>query len=315
MSNQTNITHRPAKKWHKVIITAPADRAEIISAFLASIPVDGVEQLAPPPGEPIPVIDTITAYLADTPELGDQINTIQIFIKQLNKQLPESKQCLCDTEPIQEQDWNSNWKKHFKPFKLTDQIIIKPSWEPYTAKSGELIIEMDPGMAFGTGLHASTKLALLLIEQLFENHPPNKILDVGTGTGILGMSCALFGAKNILGLDNDPDARAAARNNIAQNNTEAFLISDDPLHEIDGQFDLVIANITCDILLHLAPELANHVTAGGNLILSGILAGKQEQDIKDIFIKDKFTLTETKKMDEWVGLHFKRYDHHRMRLI
>jgi ribosomal protein L11 methyltransferase len=311
MTNQTNITHRPAKTWHRVIITAPAERAEIISSFLASIPVDGVEQLAPPPDEIPLTTDKITAYLADTPNYGKQVNTIQNFIKQLNKQLPASDQCNCETEQVVEQDWNSNWKKHFKPFKLTKRIVIKPTWEPYSAQPGELIIEMDPGMAFGTGLHASTKLALSLVERLLCQDMPANILDVGTGTGILGMSCDLLGADNVLGLDNDIDARTAARDNITKNNLQSFVVSDNPLHKISGLYDLVIANITCDILFDLADDLASHLAPNGSLILSGILAGSQENEIKKIFSGYKFSVIHTEKMAEWVAIHFKSSKSHR----
>jgi len=303
--NPSTFNHRPAKTWHQITITAPASRAEIISAFLASVPVGGIEQFSPPQGQAAPTIEKITAYLADSPNYNEQVNTIQNFIKQLNKQQTDHEQVSCTTEPVQEQDWNSNWKKHFKPFKLTDRIVIKPSWEPYTAKSQELVIEMDPGMAFGTGLHASTKLALLLIEELLEQQAPAKVLDVGTGTGILGMSCILLGAHMVLCLDNDIDARATANGNIIKNNLTSISVSDRPLHETTGQYDLVIANITCDILFNLADDLACHLAAGGNLILSGILAGNQERDIKSIFINHKFTVVQTRQHGEWVAIHFK----------
>ncbi len=302
--NPINSQHRSPKTWHKVSITAPAERAEIVSSFLASIPVDGIEQLAPPPGQAPPATEKIIAYLSDSPAYHQQLDIILDFIQQLNRQLPAHKQTLCDTEPVIEQDWNSNWKKHFKPFKLSGQIVIKPSWEPYTAKKHEMVIEMDPGMAFGTGLHASTRLALLLIEQLFASQVPAGVLDVGTGTGILGMSCALLGTDNVLGLDNDIDAICAARENIARNHLPIH-ISAVPLNEITGHYDLVTANITSDILIGLAGALTNRLAPGGSLILSGILAGAQAANIRDIFTSYNLAVIQTKQQGEWAAIHFK----------
>jgi len=302
--SQSGFNHRVPRAWHKITIGVPAAWADTIVSCLASIPVDGVEQIAPPPSQHTQTdTEKITVYLADSPELEQKTTFIHDLIARLNKNLPAGGQALCQTEPIVEQDWNSNWKKHFKPFKLTSRLVIKPSWESYPPQPQELVIEMDPGMAFGTGLHASTKLALLLTEELFTKETcPATVLDVGTGTGILAMSSALFGADRIIGLDNDIDARTAARENIRKNNLTSVSIVDEELSEISGQYDLVIANITYDILNALAKDIVSRLAPGGSLVLSGILAGEQEENIKKIFSHLGLSASQTKKQDEWVGI-------------
>ncbi len=302
---QKELTHRLPREWHKITIAAPVHRADIITSFLASISVNGIEQTAPPTGEQAPPTEKINTYLSYDQDFNQKMQDILDFIKQLNTQLPDHEQITYQAEPIKEQDWNIKWKQHFKPFKLTNHIIIKPSWEPYTPNEGELIIEMDPGMAFGTGLHASTKLALTLIEKFFfHNSTAATVLDVGTGTGILAMSCALFGATQIVAIDNDIDARTAARQNIAQNNFQNITVSDNPLNQIPKQYSLVIANITCDILTTLADDLVKRIRPGGNLVLSGILANEQEISIKKTFSSLGLKVSETLQQDEWVGIHF-----------
>lgn len=305
--SQTEFSHREPRAWHKITIYAPDSWADTLVSFLASIPVDGVEQTAPPPGEhPETTTEKITVYLEDNPDQDKKTVMINDLIARLNKHLPADAQAVCQAESVIEQDWNSNWKKHFKPFKLTSRLVIKPSWEPYTPEPPELVIEMDPGMAFGTGLHASTRLALLLIEGLFQQKKyPATVLDVGTGTGILAMACALYGAGKVIGLDNDIDARTAARENISKNNLTSVSIVDDELSEVAGQYELVIANITYDILSSLAQDIVNHLAPGGNVVLSGILTGEQEENIKKTFAHLGLSATQTRQQDEWSGILLK----------
>jgi ribosomal protein L11 methyltransferase len=166
---------------------------------------------------------------------------------------------------------------------------------------------MDPGMAFGTGLHASTKLALLLIEESFADKPPRTVLDIGTGTGILGMDCALLGAERVVGLDNDIDARTAAQENIHKNHLAAIMVIDDRnLGALEPLFDLVIANITQDVLTLLAMDIIARLAPAGRLVLSGILTGLQTDIIKQVFGDLGLTLIKTESQEEWTALLFEK---------
>jgi ribosomal protein L11 methyltransferase len=181
--------------------------------------------------------------------------------------------------------------------------VIKPSWESYIPDPSEQVIVMDPGMAFGTGQHASTQLALGLIHDSLQNTSSEKVLDIGTGTGILAMAAVLFGAGEVTAIDNDPEAvRVAAENITANNLQQAVSTSTTDLAEITGDFDLICANIVHDVLVDMAPTIAGLLSPGGRLILSGILQGRQEKNIIDIYQKLNITLQQSVNEGEWVSL-------------
>lgn len=311
---KTSFDHRPPRSWNKITITVPTTHAETVASYMATISSTGIEQISGLQGEAANACDQIIAYLpADEVPLShsskknpNQIGlTIHAFLHELNKKLPAATPAIFTEEQIIEEDWNQRWKEHFKPFKLTERLVIKPSWEEYEKLPHEMVLEMDPGMAFGTGLHASTQLALLLIEDAFADRPAKKVLDVGTGTGILGMDCALLGAEEVVGLDNDIDARSAAEENIRTNRLDAIMTIDPrDLAAIEGRFELIIANITQDVLTILAPAISMRLAPGGRLVLSGILTGNQSEAIKELYGNLGLTLTQTRSKEEWTAMLF-----------
>ncbi len=204
---------------------------------------------------------------------------------------------------LADEDWATSWQQFFKPFAIIPGLVIKPSWESYTPGADEQIIEMDPGMAFGTGQHASTKLALGFIRDCFRNNLPETVLDVGTGTGILAMAAVLFGAEKAVAIDNDPEAVRVAAENIAGNNLgQAISPSATDLSEITGSYDLICANIVHDVLVEMAPALARLLAPGGRLVLAGILRGGQEQNIIEVYRKLNIPLLRAAHEDEWAAL-------------
>ena len=204
---------------------------------------------------------------------------------------------------LADEDWATSWQQFFTPFAIIPGLVIKPSWEEYVPAVGEQVIEMDPGMAFGTGQHASTKLALGLISSCFDSRGGEKVLDVGTGTGILAMGAALFGAKQIRATDNDPEAVRVAGENIAHNKLEGWItVSGDDLDELAGGFDLICANIIHDVLVEMAPDIVRLLADKGAVVLAGILAGEQEKNIIKLYEKLGLTLQEARYEEEWVSL-------------
>jgi len=306
----TPFSHRQPRTWLKIAINAPVAMTDSISGFLADITECGVEISAPEVDATEPANrETITGYLSDNEERADKELAIKEFIKQLPSQFPGMSAPEIVSNHIDEEDWGKNWKKHFKPIQITKRITIKPSWEEYTPSTDEIIIEMDPGMAFGTGHHASTRLALEFIDACFhsDTQAPKTALDVGTGTGVLGMACALFGADKVLGIDNDPDAVVAAQENNQRNNLEQILtITNQDLTTVQEQFDLVIANITSNVLTELAELLCQRIAPAGRLILAGILKGDQEQAIKKTFTTLELSHLATSYEDEWASLQFSK---------
>lgn len=206
-----------------------------------------------------------------------------------------------------DEDWGKNWQEYFKPFAIIPGLVIKPSWEDYIPKGDEKIIEMDPGMAFGTGHHATTSLCIGFIRDWLAKKSGATALDVGTGTGILAMAAGLFGAGKVYGIDNDPEAVAAADANVANNNLdERVTIDGTPIEEVRGTYSLVVANIIHDVLVAMLPEITRVCEMDGRLVLSGILSGEQAENIVRLYSGAGFELVARQELEEWTALAFTR---------
>ena len=207
------------------------------------------------------------------------------------------------SDSIHNEDWAQGWKQNFSSFHVGSRLVIRPSWEDYTPHDDEVVIEIDPGMAFGTGTHGTTKLCLELIAELLDSdNPPAKMIDVGTGSGILALGAAALGCQDITATDIDLVACRVAHDNIALNSYgQQITVSDQPLEEIDGQFNLIVANIMAEENVRLRREFFKHLVPGGWLILSGILEEK-EQFVVTGFADLPLRLSPSRYQDEWVCL-------------
>ena len=273
--------HRPRRLWRRVVVEAPAGLVDEAADIVAEVSGAGVEiTMALPPATPRPT-ERVIGYLTLDDAADGREARLRRELAALAARGGAPGAIAVRSEPLLEEDWGAGWKEHFHPFHVAPLLVIKPSWEPYEPLPGEAVIEMDPGMAFGTGLHASTRLALGFIEEICAGTPPDRALDVGTGTGILAMAAALRGASLVIAIDNDPDAVVAARENVARNDLAGRIgVSGLDLGAINGKFDLVTANITADVLLPLAPRLAGCLSPCGALVLAGLLAGEQTREVR-----------------------------------
>ena len=184
---------------------------------------------------------------------------------------------------IREEDWAENWKQYFKPFRVSEHLVVKPTWESWDRKPGDLIIEIDPGMAFGTGTHETTALCIELIEKYYAG---GKLLDVGTGSGILAIAAALLGATDVTAVDIDPDAVRVAEENVEMNGlADRITVREgDLLEGLRERFDFAAANILAPVICTLAGPLTRHLNPGGLFVCSGIIeeaAGDVEQALLD----------------------------------
>ncbi|MBU0682009.1 MAG: 50S ribosomal protein L11 methyltransferase [Proteobacteria bacterium] len=295
----TSFSHRPARHWLQIDIAVPEKFIEYVSHELTRITGNGVQQLSKDDKE------IIIGYLEknDTyPAARQELDTfLSEFTTKLNSPLD------LNLSTLVEENWAENWKENYKPSRITDNITVKPTWETYSPAAGEIVIEIDPGMAFGTGLHSSTRLALTFIDQLFTTPKtsPRQVLDVGTGTGILAIAAAKLGAEKVTATDNDIDAVVAARDNIQQNGVGNLIdCSERDLSELADSYGLVIANITADILSELCPELVKKMSQGGHLILAGILKGAQADKVKDCFQAAALNFVAEKIEGRWISLLF-----------
>ena len=204
---------------------------------------------------------------------------------------------------VNEEDWANSWKQYYKPVKIGEKIVICPAWEKYTPAEGELVIRMDPGMAFGTGTHETTRLVIRLLEKYTK--AGQRMLDVGTGTGILAICASRLGAELCRAYDIDPTAVRVARENIKDSGLENVTCDQsDLLKQVSlegGQYDLVCANIVADIIIRMTPDVGKYMKDDAVLLASGIIAERCD-DVVACFEENGFKVVEKLTDNDWCGL-------------
>lgn len=216
----------------------------------------------------------------------------------LSEQLNAAKiKFTLNTTTLSEDDWKDNWKQFFKVTEIGKKLLIVPSWESVDDYKGRIPLNIDPGAAFGTGTHATTRLCLQLLEDYSQN---SELLDIGCGSGILGIGAALLGAKNVIGVDIDSVAVKIANENAQINNVDkiATFIEGDLADKINGSFDVICANIVADAIIALAPQVKNLLKENGVFICSGII-DVRAVEVEHKLIDGGYTIIEHKITDNW----------------
>ncbi len=206
-----------------------------------------------------------------------------------------------------EEDWANAWKEHYRVHRIGHRVVVRAPWHDYAPQDDEVVVELDPGMAFGTGLHPSTKLCVGALEE--EIRPGVRVLDVGTGSGVLAIAAVLLGAERVYAVDIEPVAVRSTRENATRNGVAdriaVELGSVGPGAPFSGSYDLVLANIIARILIELAPGLAAAVAPGGTLILSGVIESR-EPAVRRAFEAEGLTFDRRAQMEDWVALVYRR---------
>jgi len=307
------------QRWMKLELSVPEELVEGISNFMIEIGAQGVyeETLEPWVANDLPELvgnDVVYAYLPFDPHLENRLARLQGYIEGLSELFPELGKISYKQETIEDPDWGEQWKKYFKPLRVGREIVIKPTWERYAPEGGDIVIEIDPGMAFGTGQHASTRMCLEALEDVIAKDRAIKaweVLDVGTGTGILGIACAKLGAEKVLCLDVDKKAVSIARENIQMNDVaDRVKAGSRDVTSLESSFDLIVANLTEKILTKLRPALVRLLRPRGYLIISGIIIENRAM-IEESFLADPLVLHRSLTEKEWICYVLKKKESNR----
>lgn len=307
--------------WAELACRVPKDLVDDLADFLVERSGNGVcidnqtlDTFSLDTLNELPVL-TVKGYVAAGPELERVVAEVTDYLVTLCAGTPGFNPSPPVIALVQQEDWATSWKQHFRPSAIGRRLVLKPSWEEFLPEGDQVVIEIDPGMAFGTGTHATTRLCLEALERIVDRTPPFaglplppsfSVLDVGTGSGVLAIAARKLGAGDMVALDIDPQAVEVARQNLADNGiTAAIEVATTPLSDLSAEFQVVFANILAEDLIRMAPLLSLRLLPGGMLILSGILTEK-EPGVRAAYAATGLVLLEATESEEWSCLVYCR---------
>lgn len=304
-------------QWAEVSVDTSHEATDLVSEILQELGAAGVVI-----EDPALLNEYIRSGLWDYTDLKESEETEVVRVKAywaLDEELEGKLQCLAarldglasngidkgagavSWKAVADEDWAETWKEFFHTEKIGARTVIKPTWEEYEAKAEEIVVELDPGAAFGTGQHATTSLCIRALEELVR--PGMTVFDVGTGSGVLAIVAAKLGAKRVEAVDFDPVAVRVARENVRQNGAEDVVSTErsDLLKSVAGKADLIIANIIADIIVRLFGEVEGSLAAGGTMLLSGIIEDRLP-DVVEAAARHGFAVEKIEQEKGWAAV-------------
>ncbi|NLG85363.1 MAG: 50S ribosomal protein L11 methyltransferase [Firmicutes bacterium] len=294
-------------RWAEVTVKVAPEWTELVAAALHALGAGGTVILGrtdeeektaawakPPEEEP----SGVRAYFPADDLLGERLALLRARLAEARNEV-ELPPVEITLRPVETTAWEEAWKEYYRPVKI-GRVVVVPSWLDRSPEEGEVIIRLDPGLAFGAGTHPTTQQSLLLLAEALR--PGDRVLDLGTGSGILAIAAAALGAGKVLGRDLDPVAVEVARANVVANGlAELVRIEEgDLLTDLEGDFDLVLANLTAGLHLELLPVLPAHLVPGGRVVLAGIITGRREE-VAAAAAAVGFTAAKEITAGEWVA--------------
>ena len=276
------------QNWIEVNVNINPSLLDTISNDIFSLGADGLEEAD----------DLVKIYFQSQQWNESKLNLLVETISRFN---PDFNSSYIHTKNIPFQDWTENWKENFKLFNLTDEIIIKPDWDAYQPQKSEIVITISPKMAFGTGHHETTQLVMLMMQKYLKKG--QRLMDAGTGSGILAILAAKLGADEITVFDNDPVAAENTKENFLQNNINIkHNIICGVLDDIEqSEYDIIVANIDRSVLLGMPGKFLDYIKPGGKLILSGLLS-RDEDKILTAYEEFNWKVIEKDQKGAWIVL-------------
>ncbi len=316
-------------KWSKFTLTTTTEAVDLVSSLFDEIGIEGIEiedhvplteaetkgmfiDILPDMG-PDDGVAKVSFYLEDLSDLERIMREIEEGLEELSQFVDVGERTIARSE-TEDKDWINNWKQYFKPFAV-DDILIKPTWEEIPdSDKDKLLIQIDPGTAFGTGQHETTQLCIRQLKKYVK--PGAKLLDVGTGSGILGITALKLGAGRVFGTDLDENAIAAVGENLQSNGigggsfqvVQGNIIDDEAVKAQAGRdcYDIAVANILAPVIILLQKEIPAHLKKGGIFITSGIINTKEEAVRQAMEANEELEIAETTYQGEWVSITARR---------
>lgn len=242
-------------------------------------------------------VAVVKAYFSEEDNIKEILKYVEEKIEELKSLGLDLGLAKVESEKMFEEDWANNWKKYYKPTKVSENIVVKPIWEEYEVKENELVLELDPGMAFGTGTHETTRMCIQSLEKYVEEN--STVFDVGCGSGILAIAAAKLGSKKAVGVDLDPVAVESAKENVGYNKLDNIeILYGNLVDVIEGKADIVVANIIAEVICILTEDVKRVLKSDGYFITSGIIHDRVDMVTKKLE-ETGFEVIEINKDGEW----------------
>lgn len=315
-------------KWHEIAVHTSEEASEIISHFFHELGAGGVAIEESDVGKPrdtslgqwydLPLNDlpegtaVIRGYFPEMADADAILARLKDKVAELAQYGIDAGQPRWDVRIVDEEDWANAWKAYYKPIRVSDRLTVKPTWETYAPREGEVVIELDPGMAFGTGTHATTALCLRALERVVR--PGDRVIDVGTGSGILAVAAAKLGASRVLALDLDPVAVSSATDNVRLNGLahQVTVMQSDLLGAVESApstelpVNVVVANILAEIIVTFVDDVKRVLADGGWYVVSGVISVK-EREVTDSLERAGFAVERVDRQDDWVAITARKH--------